>query len=514
MGKFYHLTTTAGLQAALATLPSGTTLGFVPTMGALHGGHAALIQRARQECDVVVVSIFVNPLQFGPQEDLDRYPRTLEADALLCQQLGVNILFTPSVGELYPAGMDGLTVVEPPRELTERLCGRSRPGHFRGVATIVLKLLHLVQPDRAYFGQKDAQQLAMIRRCVADLNLDVEIISCPIVRDVDGLALSSRNQYLSERDRATALALSQSLEVATAAFHQGCFAASDLLQQVHNHLRQFPQLRLDYAELVHPQTLVPLERIETVGLLAIAGWVGQTRLIDNCLLDRRLPILAVDGPAGAGKSTVTRRAAQALGLQYLDTGAMYRAVTWWCLENHIDLDDEPAVVEAIAHCQLRLESSDPHQPPRVWINERDISQAIRSLEVTQRVSQIAALRGVRRLMVQQQRAIGANGGIAAEGRDIGTHVFPDAGLKIFLTASPEERAQRRWQELQQQGECDLSYEELLSQITARDTADRQRTYAPFRKAADAIEVCTDNLGIDEVVSKIVHLYRSRFPQSC
>ncbi|MDR7897353.1 bifunctional pantoate--beta-alanine ligase/(d)CMP kinase [Thermosynechococcus sp. JY1334] len=512
MGKFYRLTTTAGLQAALGTLPPATTLGFVPTMGALHGGHAALIQRARQECDVVVVSIFVNPLQFGPQEDLERYPRALEADTALCQQLGVDLLFVPSVAELYPAGMESLTVVEPPRELTERLCGRSRPGHFRGVATIVLKLLHLVQPDRAYFGQKDAQQLAIIRRCVADLNLDVEIIGCPIVRDADGLALSSRNQYLSAGDRATALALSQSLEVATTAFRQGCFEAKQLLEQVHHHLRQFPQLRLDYAELVHPQTLVPLERIETVGLLAIAGWVGQTRLIDNCLLDRRLPILAVDGPAGAGKSTVTRLAAQALGLQYLDTGAMYRAVTWWCLDNNIDLRDEPAVVEAIAHCQLRLESSDPPQPTRVWINDCEVSQAIRSLEVTQRVSQIAALRGVRRLMVQQQRAIGANGGIAAEGRDIGTHVFPEAGLKIFLTASPEERAQRRWQELQQQGQCDLSYEELLAQITARDTADQQRTYAPFRKAADAIEVCTDNLGIDEVVSKIVHLYRSRFPQ--
>ncbi|MDM7326464.1 MAG: bifunctional pantoate--beta-alanine ligase/(d)CMP kinase [Thermosynechococcus sp. Uc] len=513
MDTFYRLTTIAGLQAALGRVSPASTLGFVPTMGALHGGHAALIQRARQECDVVVVSIFVNPLQFGPQEDLHRYPRALEADTALCQQLGVDLLFVPSVAELYPAGMETLTVVEPPKELTERLCGRSRPGHFRGVATIVLKLLHLVRPHRAYFGQKDAQQLAIIRRCVADLNLDVEIIACPIVRDADGLALSSRNQYLSEDDRPTALALSQSLEVATAAFRQGCFAAKELLGQVHNHLRQFPQLRLDYAELVHPQTLVPLAQIETVGLLAIAGWVGQTRLIDNCLLDRRLPILAVDGPAGAGKSTVTRLAAQALGLQYLDTGAMYRAVTWWCLENNLDLRDEPTVVEAIAQCQLRLESSDPTQPPRVWINDREVSQAIRSLEVTQRVSQVAALRGVRRLMVQQQRAIGANGGIAAEGRDIGTHVFPEAGLKIFLTASPEERAQRRWQELKQQGQYDLSYEELLAQITARDKADQQRTHAPFRKAADAIEICTDNLEIEEVVSKIVHLYRSRCPHS-
>ncbi|MFN4280686.1 bifunctional pantoate--beta-alanine ligase/(d)CMP kinase [Thermosynechococcus sp.] len=513
MGTFYRLTTTAGLQAVLEALPSGTTLGFVPTMGALHGGHAALIRRARQECDVVVVSIFVNPLQFGPHEDLDRYPRSLEADTALCRQLGVDLLFVPPVEELYPQGMEHLTVVEPPKELTERLCGRSRPGHFRGVATIVLKLLHLVQPHRAYFGQKDAQQLAIIRRCVADLNLDVEIISCPIVRDADGLALSSRNQYLGEGDRATALALSQSLEIAKAAFQQGCVAAKELLERVHTHLRQFPQLHLDYAELVHPQTLAPLERIETVGLLAIAGWVGQARLIDNCLLDRRLPILAVDGPAGAGKSTVTRLAAQALGLQYLDTGAMYRAVTWWCLENNIDLGDEPAVVEAIARCQLRLENGDPGQPTRVWINDREVSHAIRSLEVTQRVSQVAAIRGVRRLMVQQQRAIGANGGIAAEGRDIGTHVFPEAGLKIFLTASPAERAQRRWQELQQQGQCDLSYEELLAQMTARDMADQQRTYAPFRKAADAIEVCTDNLTIEEVVSKIVHLYRSRFPQS-
>ncbi|WP_448534645.1 bifunctional pantoate--beta-alanine ligase/(d)CMP kinase [Parathermosynechococcus lividus] len=512
MGTFHHVNTIVGLQTALSHLTPPRTIGFVPTMGALHRGHQSLIERARQDCDVVVVSIFVNPLQFAPHEDLERYPRSLTADLQLCRDLGVDIVFTPSGHELYPHGLDGLTTVDPPRELTTGLCGRSRPGHFRGVATVVLKLLHIIQPDRAYFGQKDAQQLAIIRRCVADLNLDVEIIACPIVRDSDGLALSSRNQYLSERERATALALSQALQLATQAFRNGCVTAAILRQQVTSHLQQFPDLRLDYAELVHPDTLVPLEQVDTVGLLAIAAWVGNTRLIDNCLLDRRLGILAIDGPAGAGKSTVTRQAAHALGLQYLDTGAMYRAATWWCLQHHIDLTDEVAVVEAVAQCRIRLDSRDPNQPSQVWLNDQDITAAIRSLEVTQRVSQVAALPGVRRLMVQQQRQMGAQGGVAAEGRDIGTHVFPEAGVKIFLTASSQERAKRRWQELQEQGQREITYEDLLQQMIERDTADQQRAYAPFRKAADAIEVCTDNLSIADVISKIVHLYRRRYPQ--
>ncbi|XFA72091.1 bifunctional pantoate--beta-alanine ligase/(d)CMP kinase [Thermosynechococcaceae cyanobacterium Okahandja] len=510
MGTFHHLRTIVGLQTALKNYPGHATLGFVPTMGALHRGHQSLIERARQECDVVVVSIFVNPLQFGANEDLQRYPRPLAADLDLCRTLGVDLVFTPSETELYPYGLAGLTTVDPPAQLTQGLCGRSRPGHFRGVATVVLKLLHIVQPQRAYLGQKDAQQLAILRRCVADLNVDVEIIACPIVRDADGLALSSRNQYLKDHERTTALALSQALQRATEAFRQGTLEAAPLLEQVYTHLRQFPDLRLDYAELVHPETLTPLDRVDSVGLLAIAAWVGHTRLIDNCLLDRRRGILAVDGPAGAGKSTVTRQAAHLLGLRYLDTGAMYRAATWWCLHNHIDLDDELAVVEAVAQCQIRLESEDPQQPPQVWLNGKDITAAIRSLDVTQRVSRVAALPGVRRLMVQQQRRMGAEGGVAAEGRDIGTHVFPEAGLKIFLTASSQERAKRRWQELQAQGHSAVTYEDLLQQIIDRDTADQQRAYAPFRKAADAIEVCTDNLSIDEVIGKIVQLYRSRY----
>lgn len=512
MGMFHHLNTIVGLRTALGALPATAIVGFVPTMGALHRGHESLIERARQECDVVVVSIFVNPLQFGPHEDLERYPRTLAADLEVCRRLGVDILFTPSVTELYPQGLEQLTTVEPPTTLANRLCGHFRPGHFRGVATIVLKLLHIVQPHRAYFGQKDAQQLAIIRRCVADLNLDVEIIACPIVRDSDGLALSSRNQYLSPEERTTALALSQALGQATAAFAKGVTDATPLRQMVICHLQKFPNLRLEYVELVHPDTLVPLQQVDTVGLLAIAAVVGSTRLIDNCLLDRRPGILAIDGPAGVGKSTVTRQAAHLLGLRYLDTGAMYRAVTWWCLQNQIDLKDEVAVVEAVAQCQIQLDSEDPNQPSRVWLNGKDITTAIRSLEVTQRVSEVAALPGVRRLMVRQQRQMAAAGGVAAEGRDIGTHVFPEAGVKIFLTASSQERAKRRWQELQQQGYQDMSYESLLQQIIERDTADQERAYAPFRKAADAIEVCTDNLSIADVISKIVHLYRSRYPQ--
>jgi pantoate ligase / CMP/dCMP kinase len=483
------------------------SLGFVPTMGALHVGHLSLMQRARQENRAAIVSIFVNPLQFGPGEDFAQYPRNLEVDRELCQQAGVDAIFAPEASEL--AASASMTQVIPPTRLTEGLCGRSRPGHFQGVATIVLKLLNLVQPTRAYFGQKDAQQLAIIQKIVRDLNLGVEIVPCPIVRESNGLALSSRNQYLTPIQSQQATILFRSLRAAQSLFRRG-MERETLLNAVRKMLAQEPAVQVEYLEFVNPKTLESLTQVEHIGMIAIAAHVGTTRLIDNIVLDARLPILAIDGPAGAGKSTVTRRSAAQLGLLYLDTGAMYRAMTWLALQSGIVLEDEIAIAELVSQAQIELlPGAQSTDPLTVRVNGKDVTDRIRSLDVTAHVSTLAAQSAVREILKQQQQAYAQQGGVAAEGRDMGTHVFPYAGLKIFLTATIEERARRRYQELQEAGHSKIAYEALVAGIAERDRKDSQRAVAPLRKAADAVEILTDGLSVDEVVEKIVVLYRER-----
>lgn len=259
----------------------GKRLGLVPTMGALHQGHLSLVRAARTQCDAVVVSIFVNPTQFGPSEDLARYPRQFERDCDLLEKEGVAILFAPSVEEMYPKGEVTWVVVE---GLSERLDGRSRPGHFRGVTTVVSKLFHIVEPDDAFFGQKDAAQSAVIRRMVRDLNLPVEVVICPIVREPDGLAMSSRNAYLNPDERLRALALQRSLRRVEDDFRAGERSAHRLIAAATEVFTQEPQVRLDYFELVDPDTLEPVEQISQPTLVAVAAYVGSTRLIDNVLL--------------------------------------------------------------------------------------------------------------------------------------------------------------------------------------------------------------------------------------
>ena len=255
-------------------------VGLVPTMGALHQGHLSLVRAARAKCDFVVVSIFVNPTQFGPQEDLSKYPRTLERDCALLEREGVELVFVPEVEEMYPAGAVTWVTVE---GLSERLCGRSRPGHFRGVTTVVAKLFHIVQPDAAFFGQKDAAQAAIIRRMVRDLAVPVEIVVCPIVREADGLALSSRNVYLTAEQRTQALGLSRALGEVEAAFRGGERDAAKLAALGRAVVAAEPGVRLDYFEIVDADDLEPVG--EAAGaLVAVAAWVGTTRLIDNVVL--------------------------------------------------------------------------------------------------------------------------------------------------------------------------------------------------------------------------------------
>lgn len=256
-------------------------MGFVPTMGALHDGHLSLVRAARAKCDVVAVSIFVNPLQFGMSEDLAKYPRTFERDRALLEKEAVDILFTPTPEEMYPAGAVTYVTVE---GLSEKLCGKSRPGHFRGVTTVVSKLFHIMEPDLAFFGQKDAAQTTIIRRMVRDLNLPVEITVCPIVREPDGLAMSSRNAYLSLQERKSALVLNRSLTQVRNLFNQGERNGDNLIEAGKQVVAQEPSVRLDYFEIVDPSTLDPMQEVTNGALIAIAAFVGNTRLIDNILL--------------------------------------------------------------------------------------------------------------------------------------------------------------------------------------------------------------------------------------
>lgn len=268
-------------EAVRKARAGGLSVGFVPTMGYLHEGHAALIRRARAESGFVVASIFVNPLQFGPREDYRTYPRDLERDARLASEAGTDLLFVPEVEEMYPAGFR--TFVEVPG-LSDRLCGASRPGHFRGVATVVTKLLHIVAPDRAYFGQKDAQQLLILRRLVRDLNLDVELVAVPTVREAGGLAMSSRNTYLSPEERRRALALYRALEAAEGLLAAGERRGEALCARMREVLSADPAVQTDYAAAVDPETLDDLERVADRVLLAVAARVGRARLIDNLYL--------------------------------------------------------------------------------------------------------------------------------------------------------------------------------------------------------------------------------------
>jgi pantoate--beta-alanine ligase len=250
-------------------------------MGALHDGHLSLVRAARARCDAVAVSIFVNPTQFGPQEDFSKYPRNLERDCELLERERVDAVFAPAVEEIYPAGAITWVTVE---NMSERLCGRSRPGHFRGVTTVVAKLFHIVEPDVAFFGQKDAAQVAIIRRMVRDLNFGVEIEVCPIVREPDGLALSSRNTYLNAEERKAALVLYRSLNRAQNLFDKGERDSQKLTSAGKQEFATEPAARLDYFEVVDPDSLEPIEKISASALIAVAGFVGRTRLIDNLVL--------------------------------------------------------------------------------------------------------------------------------------------------------------------------------------------------------------------------------------
>jgi pantoate--beta-alanine ligase len=256
----------------------GRTIGLVPTMGALHTGHGALMERARAECHVVAVSIFVNPIQFDQPDDYEAYAVDVAKDLEFCAALGVDFVFMPALDQMYPKPASTFVEVE---GVSEHLCGMFRPGHFRGVATVVAKLFHIVAPSKAYFGEKDAQQLAVIQRMVADLNMPIEIIAMPTVREPDGLALSSRNRRLTAEERLLAPLLYQALQLAAAYIHKGCTSAAEVRDAAIAHLQEHAEFRVEYLEVVDAESMTPVEQISGPVRIATAAWLGSTRLIDN-----------------------------------------------------------------------------------------------------------------------------------------------------------------------------------------------------------------------------------------
>lgn len=260
----------------------GFSVGLVPTMGYLHEGHESLIKRAVAENDKVVVSIFVNPMQFGPKEDFASYPRDIDKDMKLCEQSGANLIFHPDDREMYPGRFNSFVEVT---ELTDGLCGKSRPVHFRGVCTVVSKLFHILNPERAYFGQKDAQQLAVIRKMVQDLNMNIQIVGCPIIRESDGLAKSSRNTYLNQEERKAATVLHESLTLAERAIKDGNKDAAAISGMIKEYINKQPLAQIDYIEVVDWSSLKPSAVIDMPVLVAIAVYIGKTRLIDNFIFD-------------------------------------------------------------------------------------------------------------------------------------------------------------------------------------------------------------------------------------
>ena len=254
----------------------GKTIGLVPTMGFLHEGHASLIRKCREQNDIVVVSDFVNPTQFGPNEDLEAYPRDFERDSKLCESLGADLIFAPSPEDMYHDPHAFVSI----DTLSETLCGKTRPIHFKGVCTVVTKLFHIVAPDRAYFGEKDAQQLAIIRKMVKDLNFDIEIVGCPIVREEDGLEKSSRNTYLNDKERQAALCLSRAVKTGKEVIYTGA-DAKEVLNPMKAIIEAEPLARIDYVMMVDALTMQPIEKADRDVLVAMAVYIGKTRLIDN-----------------------------------------------------------------------------------------------------------------------------------------------------------------------------------------------------------------------------------------
>ncbi len=483
-------------------------INFIPTMGNLHDGHQKLITTAKNSnCNTNLLSIFINPLQFDSKEDLKNYPKTLDKDIKIAFLAGADVIFIPNIIDIYPPNNKNIHYLKASKELSSSLCGKTRKGHFDGVCTVVYRLLKLIQPKNLYLGEKDWQQLLIIRNLVLEKKLNINILSIPTQRDSYGVPFSSRNKLLTKNERKILQSFSNELIHAKNVFKK--YKKIDL-KQITKKLES-NNISIEYLEHLHPYNLKKVKKEDNISILAGAIKCGKTRLIDHVFLMKRNPIIAIDGPAGSGKSTITKLIAKELNLLYLDTGAMYRAITWLLIKEKINYKKQSDLKKILSSISIFFKSNSlSHQD--VFINNFCVTEEIRSQEISSIVSQISSIKEIREFLVNEQRKIGKSGGLVAEGRDIGTTVFPDAELKIFLTASIDERAKRRKSELEIRGSKKMDFNHLKELIKKRDFEDSTRPISPLKKANDAIEIITDGFSINEVVEKIIDIYNLNIPK--
>ena len=500
------ITKTADLEQWRLNLKS--EINFIPTMGNLHDGHQKLISTAKSSnFNTNLVSIFVNPLQFDRKEDLKNYPKTLDKDKEIAFSSGADVIFIPNKVDIYPPNNKNIIYLKASKELSSALCGLTRPGHFDGVCTVVYRLLKLVQPKNLFLGEKDWQQLLIIKNLIEEKELNINIVSVPTERDSDGVPFSSRNKLLSENERQMLKLFSNELSQAKQIFKK--FKKINLKQLTKK--LQSKNISIEYLEHLHPYSFQKVQAKDNISILAGAIKCGKTRLIDHVFLMKRNPIIAIDGPAGSGKSTITKLIAKELNILYLDTGAMYRALCWLLIKERVNYNKESELNKILSEVSIIFKpNSLSHQD--VFINNFCVTEEIRSQEISSIVSKISSIKIIREFLVNEQRKIGELGGLVAEGRDIGTTVFPDAELKIFLTASIDERARRRKSELELRGSKEIDFNELKELIKKRDFEDSAREISPLKKANDAIELITDGYSINDVVEKIIAIYNANIPK--
>ena len=483
-------------------------INFVPTMGNLHPGHEKLIREAKKsKNNLVLLSIFINPLQFNDKKDLINYPRTINKDIDLAFAAGANAIFIPCVDEIFPKNVKETKYIKASENLSNTLCGIYRKGHFDGVCTVVYRLINIVRPEVIFLGEKDWQQLLIIKEMVTKYNLKVAIKSIDTQRDLNGIPFSSRNNLLVKNDREKLKFFSKELFHAKKIFNQTkTISLGEIIKKLKG-----KDIRVEYLKHVNAFNLKKSTSEMNITMLAGAIICGDTRLIDHVFVMKRDPIIAIDGPAGSGKSTVTKLIAKKLKFIFLDTGAMYRALSWYLIKEKINYENRKDLNSFLSDISIKFKSVSGSKQ-NVIINNHNVTEKIRTQEISSIVSSIASIKEVREFLVKEQRKIGDEGGIVAEGRDIGSKVFPYAELKIFLTATINERAKRRKNELETMDHGIVDFEQLKNEIEKRDFDDTNRKISPLIKAEDAIEIISDGYTINQVVEKILEIYFETIPK--